>query len=526
MNAALNNPPARVTGCPRPIREVRIRGFGPIGHVLSAVGLTFFLSPLIQHSLAGGAATKPEVSRASSAIAMEKYVSKEAAFVLYKPKGWRVFEGQQPGFRTISVTDPGGVYEAAMFHGRSPRGNDVLALTRTFVGGIGQQFPDFTLNGAMVSEDRNRVVFDAAFTVPGKGRRAFRCWISGGRGEFMYASIETPEGELHAKKETLLTILANVRIMTGAFAEAGVTPIQVQFKTHRLSDGSATFAMPRNWSCLELGKGCFVASDPAGAFAFAVASSDVISPQLGVTVPGVPVSGYLPPRQALPFLAGAQGLASDFKIEQVFPRQDIARQMAQVYTAGPVTVEEFVYTCRTAAGRCKGYTFGFSFGSRLGTNWNFRHLTVMAPSGKFDAFVGNFVTMLQSYQIDDAWARNYIAQGMARLRQLQQQTAQIVARNAQDIHNMMQAAYDERQRSMDYIDYQRTKYIRGEQDWISTMEGGTVYHTDSWGTKNTTTEEYWEGAPYDYVHFEGRNPKYNEDMTPVDSRALWERRIR
>jgi len=53
-----------------------------------------------------------------------------------------------------------------------------------------------------------------------------------------------------------------------------------------------------------------------------------------------------------------------------------------------------------------------------------------------------------------------------------------------------------------------------------------VYHTDSWGTKNSATGEYYEGQPYDYVHFKGKNPKCNEEMTPIDSRALWERRIR
>jgi hypothetical protein len=36
------------------------------------------------------------------------------------------------------------------------------------------------------------------------------------------------------------------------------------------------------------------------------------------------------------------------------------------------------------------------------------------------------------------------------------------------------------------------------------MEGGTVYRTDSWGTQNTATGEYWEGQPYDYVHFKGK----------------------
>jgi len=62
---------------------------------------------------------------------------------------------------------------------------------------------------------------------------------------------------------------------------------------------------------------------------------------------------------------------------------------------------------------------------------------------------------------------------------------------------MMQAACDERQKSMDHIDYQRTNYLRGQQDRVSSMEGGSVYHTDSRGTKNTATGEYRKGQPYD-----------------------------
>ena len=88
---------------------------------------------------------------------------------------------------------------------------------------------------------------------------------------------------------------------------------------------------------------------------------------------------------------------------------------------------------------------------------------------------------------------------------------------------MMQAAYDERQRSQDYIDYQFSTYIRGEQDWISSVEGGTVYHSDSWGTRNTTTGESCEGQPFNSVNFEGENPKYNEQMQAVNDRATFER---
>jgi hypothetical protein len=53
-----------------------------------------------------------------------------------------------------------------------------------------------------------------------------------------------------------------------------------------------------------------------------------------------------------------------------------------------------------------------------------------------------------------------------------------------------------------------------------------VYHTDSWGTTNTVTGERWDGKGYDYVHFTGENPKYDEQMTAVDSRTLWEAHMR
>ena len=152
-------------------------------------------------------------------------------------------------------------------------------------------------------------------------------------------------------------------------------------------------------------------------------------------------------------------------------------------------------------------------------------MTAVAPADRFEQAVPALATMLASYRINDQYAQRYIEAGLARLRQMQQQTAQMVAQNARDIPAMMQAAYDERQRSMDYIDYQRTNYIRGQTDWISNMEGGAVYHADSWGTQNTFTGERWDGSPFNYVNFEGQNPKYNEGMTPIDSRALWERHI-
>jgi hypothetical protein len=403
----------------------------------------------------------------------------------------------------------------------------VTALAKREATKLGRAAGDLDIRGAMASRDGTELTFDATYSPARRGKTEFREWVSQKGGEAACARIEAPAGQLAAMRPALLTILSNIRVMKGAFASQGAAaPVKAQLVTHRLRDGSASFLMPQGWQCQDSGKGLFVAGDPNG-YSFISGNVELLTPQMRVNQPGILVSPYLAPGQAWQFITARYGLASNMRFEKVIPRADMARQMGQAYTAGPVTVEELIYTFTNREGQpCKGYTFGISFGSRLGTNWSFRHLTVTAPAERFGPWAVSFADMLGSYKINERWAQDYAAQGARRLREMQQQTSAMVARNAQEIRQMMQAAYDERQKSMDYIDYQRTSYIRGQQDWISSMEGGTVYRSDSWGTKNTVTGEYREGKPYDYVNFEGKNPKYNEQMQPVDSRALWEKHIR
>jgi hypothetical protein len=446
--------------------------------------------------------------------------------VLYLPAGWKAEEGRDGSLHMLRVADPALRYKVALQLG-SAAGADLMSLARRQAEQIVQRYPDFAISNLRVSREGDRLMFDGAFGDDKGGRREMRAWLSLRDGQFHYATVSAPQGRLESIKPTLLTILANVRAMKAAEAESGREhTVLPPLKPHRLSDGSASFQIPSGWRVKELGKGQFIASDPAGSPSFMVASADVITPNLGVRVPGIPISPYLPPDQAWRFLTGAQGLASNMKFIEVNPRPRIASQVAQVYTAGPVQVADFLYHCDTREGPSKGYTLGISFGSRLDTNWNFRHITVAAPRDRFEDYAPLFSAMLGSYALDDDWVKNYVRQGMERLRQMERETARKVAGNARDIREMMQAAYDERQKSQDYLDYKRSQTIRGEQDWISSMEGGTVYHTDNWGTRNTTTGETWEGQPYDYVRFTGRNPKHNEDMTPIDNRELWEKHRR
>jgi hypothetical protein len=457
----------------------------------------------------------------SSLPPMKKHVTEQAGFVLYMPPDWKAQEREQGGFKTLVMEDPSGRYSASLFYGMSPAGRDVLRLAGLLAGEVGKRFPDLAISGAMASPKKDKVVFDGTFTDSRKLKKEFRAWVSGGDGSFTSSSIEAPQGKLAESKQLLITILSNVRIMKRAF-QTGPSPVKISLVQRRLSDGSATLKIPSDWKYQDFGKGAFIAKDPTGLSSFMVGSTELLTSKVGVRVPNVIVSNYLPPHQALQMIAGKRGMATNMKFLQVSPRQDLNQQLSRAYKGAPATAEEFVYLFDAQGRRFKGFSFGISFGSRLGTDWRFWHTTVAAPLEQFDALLPVFVSMVQSYAINDQFAMNYIAQGIARLRQMQEQTSRIVSRNAQDIHQMMQAAYDERQKSMDYIDYQRTNSIRGQSDWVSSMEGGAVHHSDSWGTKNTATGEYHGGQPYNYVNFTGKNPKYNEQMQEINNRALYE----
>ena len=466
---------------------------------------------------------------ASAALAgarptLVKKVTEKATFALYLPQGWRAGESATGQYRSLMVSDPQGRHFVALSLGLSPAGSDVVAVTRSLVSSIARQCPGLRLTRSLVARDRRRLMFDATYGT-GAGAREFRAWVSMQGTEFTYASIAAPQGQLAAQRRLLLTVLSNVQVLKGSFQYQGATPAQVRWQAYRLRDGSASFQIPAGWRVQDFGKGFFVATDPTGRYAFMVAAVEVMSPRYGRYVRGALVSPYLAPSRGMAFVCAKQGHARNMRFERVIPRQDMARAVSGVYTVGPGTVEEFVYTFTSRQGGAgRGYTFGLSFGTRMDTGWSLWHLSVWAPAAEFGAYAGVFAQMLGSYKVDDEWARKYVAAGMARVRAMQAETARIVAQNARDIRQMMDAAYRERQLSWDYIDYKRTRYIRGEQDWISAGEGGTIYRSDHWGLKNTATGEYVaEGEPCNYYNFRGGGGY--PGLVPIDSREVWQRHV-
>ncbi|MFW6162632.1 MAG: hypothetical protein ACODAJ_07660 [Planctomycetota bacterium] len=153
--------------------------------------------------------------------AMVKRVTDRASFALYVPRDWRATESAHQGYRILVVSDPQGRSGVSMCLGRSPRGGDLTALARHLLDGIARSCPKLRLGEAHVSGDRRRLVFDGVYGGPGDGMREFRSWLSLDGREFVYSSIGAPQGQLAARKSLLLTILANIRVLKGAFQYKG-----------------------------------------------------------------------------------------------------------------------------------------------------------------------------------------------------------------------------------------------------------------------------------------------------------------
>lgn len=475
---------------------------------------------------ARGGSAPATVARTASAArpgAMEKYVSPQANFVLYRPAGWRVEESTSPSSWVVGVTSPDGELDTSVISGRDAFGGPVAALA-ALVKVMATAGSSLRIEDAERDARGERALASYSFRHPTRGPREGRLWVRATDGLFFAVRCETPAGRLAENRALLLGIALNLHVMKQGFepvSGSAVAPRPLPLATHTLPDGSASFGLPAGWTFQPLGPAQFFARDPASGASFMVATVEVMSPRMGVRLPNVPVSDFLEPAAAWPFLT--RQLISNVRYVEANALPDLDASLGQVYTIGPVRTAALVYSFDGQQGAGKGFTLGASLGTRLQTNWKFWHMTLTTPAADFDRLLPTLVAMAGSFTIDDRFARSYVAAGLANLRRLEAQTRAVVTQNARDIHDMMQQAYDERQRSQDYIDYQRTSYIRGETDWISNVEGGTVYHSDAWGTKNTYTGESWEGAPFDSAHFDGTNPKHDEALVAVDSRELYER---
>ena len=172
--------------------------------------------------------------------------------------------------------------------------------------------------------------------------------------------------------------------------------------------------------------------------------------------------------------------------------------------------------------RCKGIFDVTAYHPLPSGQWGITATGIWSPEKEFAEYLPSLLRMAESFRINEQFAAEYVRRGQENLRRMTRETAEKAARGAREIRESSMAAYQERQRSMEYIDTKRTGTIRGEQEWLSEAEGGALSKSDHWGLSREG-ERVIEGQDFNYYNDKGQNPRYNETMTPVDiSREVYE----
>jgi hypothetical protein len=470
-------------------------------------------------------------------IDMEKWVSPQGVVSVLKPGSWRVEERYDGKTARVDVHDDtraSGVH--LLVAGNDAGIQDPLLLLGENLKRNRKKYPDFEFSNTWMTRDGSKAMTDVSFTEKGVGVSG-RLYCLVNQNRLLTMSYQAPKSLFSRQKYMLLTILNNIVFYDQneeqkrnqeiqKLINRSSQPVRARMVQRRASDGSASFMAPANWQ-FEARKGKTIVGSEQENAGFVFTSIEAFAKDPGVRVPGVLISRYLPPDQFIGLFLKQFGQAGNVQVIEKKLDHQTARDGSR-FLKTQCEAQDLVVKFSAKSGRNCLAVFKIisSHPAAFSGQWWSIVSGFWASEERFVAYAPLLESIARSYQINDAWARSYIQSAIENLKRLQRKTRQSI----QELH---QARYDQQrsweanQARKDYSNWQFSNYLRGETNWVSDLEGGKVYHTDTWGTKDSWTGDYYEGAPYNYVHFEGRNPRHPslEDMQEINSFELYQKYI-
>ncbi|NWG14756.1 MAG: hypothetical protein HXY20_14620 [Acidobacteria bacterium] len=451
---------------------------------------------------------------------MKKYVAPDSSYVLYKPEDWKVQEQKGKDSVNIAVSDLSGLSLAEVYSAANPTGRaDALRLLAEFGRDLKAKHPDLAFSGVFVSSDRSKAVAMVKYRqggTPVQGRYYFDATAN-------HLSIQgycAPEAAISARRALLVNILANLRFVNNEPAgpdqpfRADTRPIQAQLVRRQAPDGSLSISVPADW-LFSAGGGKVLAGAQGGRAGFAFTSIGVLPHGVGYDniAQGVIQAPYLPPAQILPVVFTKLGNRN----VRVLASQQDPESLQQCFGRCQAEDMEVAWTSPEGAACLGVFKVINTAPQGISGMWHTILAGFWGPQDEFPRWAPLLEQVGASFQINQAYVRNYIQSGLANLRRLQAKTAQAM-QSLNDARRDNQLAWEQRQARKDASDARWDDYRRGHSYWVSELEGGKIYATDTWGTKDTQTGAYYEGRDYGYVNFEGQNPRHpSETMREVSS---------
>lgn len=457
-------------------------------------------------------------AQADKPAPMQQVVSGSPPYVLMKPTNWSVRHDVTPTGLVIVVASPDArsVAEVEYSDNRAGRPNSA-SLLASRIAALAASHPELAVSDAQVCAGKDAPCAVATLAYTGEGGALQSRWFVHADAELAtIRHITAPASRMAQDRTVLLDVLANLRLTPKRPATAALVE-------RRAPDRSLSLMLPSDWRFIGQ-KGTVLASAPAGRAGFVFTVFSVLPDSHGVTPPpGVIIGPYRAPsgivvemfklfrNRDVRVVAGTADPASSTECTLQIRRPCEAADVQLTWTSPEGVACAGSFKVLNARPDAFGQWFSILSGAWGPADDLGRHLPVLRA-------------VADSFSIDDAFAKRTIEQGMAHLQDMQRQTRRAIEGLYQAIEQN-QRDDEGRVARKEASDAKWDDYRRGNSYWISDIEGGKVYQTDPWGTRDLATGDRIDGPPYDYIHFEGRNPAHpSEHMREISSDDL--RRMR
>ncbi len=489
--------------------------------------------------------------------ALEKYQSPDGRVLLFKPKDWKVTEGDMFGQGTygVSLVDP---QENAIVlfitFPVSAEIKDSVALAAKCIAALKDEFPNLQTTEMNSTPDRGRTIASVTLTVDGDvgiGHAYFFCTQSVGTVYLLLAKAE----KWQELRPTLTTIAANlayapqgaVNVLQQSRQLANQTPVangstlspaamlqqarqrpgkQVVLQPAALLDQSLTLQMPQGWN-IEGQKGQFICvnNPQTRTYGMGFVAHTALPPQFAI--PGTISSSYQPPARALSLVLELGQTTREVQVLSEYPAEQLSPEIAQANQQ--MRAQGCQVESRLIHARFKNVPTGMMLrglftvqctSMSMSPGWSVSVAGSWAPENEYDEWLPLYVRLEKTMQMNQQWLGQEMQNRAFRQQQANRNLQRSIAESNQAFDDYL-GSVQNTSRSRDYTAQMWSDTTLGQGTWVAENEGARVYQTDSWGIQGP--EGRIDSTAYNTTNFTGENPWGGGDLELVDTRAEYER---
>jgi hypothetical protein len=459
----------------------------------------------------------------------EYQVTEDGAFGLYKPKGWKVNTQKFPNGKMVFVTDREDLSHVNMIflENIDPK-HDSVTLAGATLKNVSGQMAGLKILEAKSAADRMHTAVKYQRGGPQNSLIEGKYCFNVKRPAAVVFGYEAPAKKFKEMVPTLLTVVSNITLLDEqayqrlASQGKGGGPVLLPMKKTPAPDGTCSLLVPEGWN-LAAGKGAALCNTRDGDTGFIFTVIEFVGKSQiphfdSSAIPGNLRYNYMPPIDALMVAMKHLGSTNPRVLERQSNPAVANQATAFLKRKTDAEIAVISYTSKNGV-PCVGYFDVLGSHPTNTGQWGIIPTGIWAPASQFGRSLPSLIKVAESFQINQQWASEQVRQGMANLREQMKKTSSMMSRYAEEMRQSSLAAHQNRMKSMDFISYKFSTYMRGQQEWVTGLEGGKIYTSDHWGI-SSGGQTIVEGPPFNYYNYQG---DVQHGHIPVDiSREVYE----